>query len=152
MSEAQAHALVTEIILEVFRLNGRLLADGDHLVADLGLTSARWQVLGAVALASAPMPVAWIARNMGLTRQAVQRIVTELVEEGILGLTENPHHRRAKLVVLTDRGTKLYRTVETRQVPWAQSLAEGSSPRKLAATLATLRELRERLEPGGMSD
>src|SRR5205814_345438 len=64
MGDARAGGLVTELILEVFRLNGRLLAAGDRLVADLGLTSARWQVLGAIALASSPMPVAWIARNM----------------------------------------------------------------------------------------
>src|ERR1700730_12021253 len=30
----------TELILETFRLNGRLLAAGDALVADAGLTSA----------------------------------------------------------------------------------------------------------------
>jgi hypothetical protein len=40
----------TALILEVFRFNGRLLAAGDKLVANLGLTSARWQVLGAIAL------------------------------------------------------------------------------------------------------
>ncbi|MDH3233798.1 MAG: MarR family transcriptional regulator, partial [Alphaproteobacteria bacterium] len=39
---------VTALILETFRLNGRLLAAGDRLVGDLGLTSARWQVLGAI--------------------------------------------------------------------------------------------------------
>jgi DNA-binding MarR family transcriptional regulator len=146
MTEAQAEALVTELILEVFRLNGRLLADGDRLVADLGLTSARWQVIGAVALAVAPMPVAWIARNMGLTRQAVQRIVNELTAEGTLALADNPHHRRAKLVVLTDRGAKLYRAVEARRIPWAETLTEGQSPRMLATALAALRGLRERLE------
>jgi hypothetical protein len=56
---------MTELILETFRLNGRLLAAGDALVADVGLTSARWQVLGAIALAPVPQPVAHIARNMG---------------------------------------------------------------------------------------
>src|ERR1700704_2902386 len=84
MKDERMDGLVTELILEVFRLNGRLLVAGDRLVADLGLTSARWQVLGAVALAAAPMPVAWIARNMGLTRQAVQRIVNELIADGTL--------------------------------------------------------------------
>ena len=142
----RAEARVTELILEVFRLNGLLLAAGDRLVADLGLTSARWQVLGAVALASSPMPVAWIARNMGLTRQAVQRIVNELSGEGVLAFDDNPHHRRAKLVVLTDRGVKLYRAVEARRAPWAKALAEGQAPRALTAALTTLRELRETLE------
>ena len=37
---AEAIAL-TELILETFRLNGCLLAAGDRLTADLGLTSAR---------------------------------------------------------------------------------------------------------------
>ena len=40
---------VTQLILDVFRLNGRLLIAGDRLVGELGLTSARWQVLGAIA-------------------------------------------------------------------------------------------------------
>jgi hypothetical protein len=39
---------ITDLILETFRLNGELLTAGDRLVADLSLTSARWQVLGAV--------------------------------------------------------------------------------------------------------
>jgi DNA-binding MarR family transcriptional regulator len=146
MSDERARDLLTELILEVFRLNGRLLAAGDRLVGDLGLTSARWQVLGAIALAAAPMPVAWIARNMGLTRQAVQRIVNELIGEGVLALATNPHHRRAKLVVLTDRGARLYQTIEKRQLPWASALAEGLSPRTVASAVATLRALRERLE------
>ena len=60
---------VTALILEVFRLNGRLLAAGDRLVAKLGLTSARWQVLGAIALSPSAEPVARLARNMGLHRQ-----------------------------------------------------------------------------------
>ena len=38
--------VITDLILETFRLNGQLLAAGDALVSDVGLTSARWQVLG----------------------------------------------------------------------------------------------------------
>jgi len=146
MSDERERDLLTELILEVFRLNGRLLAAGDRLVGDLGLTSARWQVLGAIALAAAPMPVAWIARNMGLTRQAVQRIVNELIGEGVLALAANPHHRRAKLVVLTDRGARLHQTIEKRRLPWAGALAEGLPPRTIASAATTLRALRERLE------
>jgi len=40
---------MTNLILEIFRVNGLLLAAGDRLTRDLGLTSARWQVLGALA-------------------------------------------------------------------------------------------------------
>ncbi len=79
-SVGEADAL-TSLILEVFRLNGCLISAGDDLVSDLGLTSARWQVLGAMALAPAAETVARLARSMGLRRQGVQRIVNELAAE-----------------------------------------------------------------------
>src|SRR6266542_6797188 len=94
----QGQAL-TSLILQIFTLNGRLLTAGDRLAGPVGLTSARWQVLGAIALAASPQPVANLARNMGLTRQAVQRTVNELSAEGFVGFDANPHHQRAKLVV-----------------------------------------------------
>ena len=137
--------LVTELILEAFRLDGRLLASGDALVADLGLTSARWQALGMVA-ASVPLPVAHIARNMGLTRQAVQRLVNEMARDGLVRLAPNPHHRRARLVILTPRGRKAYDAAMQRQRPWAENLAAGLDPSAIAGATATLRALRRRLE------
>jgi len=44
----------TELILSAFRANGLLLDAGDMLSVDEGLTSARWQVLGAIALVLSP--------------------------------------------------------------------------------------------------
>lgn len=139
-------AAVTELILETFRLNGRLLAAGDALVRDLGLTSARWQVMGAVAMSPLPLPVAHIARNMGLSRQNVQRIANELAAQDVIRFAPNPHHQRAKLVLLTERGRALYAAAATRQLPWATALAEGLSPPAIDAATELLRILRRRLE------
>ncbi len=52
------------------------------MVAHLGLTSAWWQVLAALRYSPVPLTVAAIARAMGLTRQAVQRIVDLLAQQG----------------------------------------------------------------------
>src|ERR1700751_4013808 len=95
---------ITDLVLETFRLNGSLLASGDALVADLGLTSARWQVLGAAALAPGPLSVGQVARNMGLARQAVQRLANEMAADGLVRFAPNPHHQRPKLVLLTAAG------------------------------------------------
>jgi DNA-binding MarR family transcriptional regulator len=116
---------LTNLILEVFRLNGRLLVSGDRLIAGLGLTSARWQVLGAIHLAEAPQPVSWLARSMGLNRQGVQRVVNELETQGLVEFKPNPHHRRAHLVVLTKKGKSAYSAAERRQIPWVNALAKG---------------------------
>ena len=135
----------TGLVLDVFRLNGDLLAAGDALVLDLGLTSARWQVLGAVALSPVPLPVAHIARNMGLTRQAVQRVVDEMRAEGFLSLGPNPHHRRASLVTMTARGTAAYRAAGERQERWAEALVADLPPEAIEAAGALLREMQRRL-------
>jgi DNA-binding MarR family transcriptional regulator len=138
-------AAITDLILTVFRLNGRLLAAGDALVADIGLTSARWQVLGAVALAPVPQPVAHIARNIGLARQSVQRIVDVLVAEGVLRLESNPHHARARLVQLTETGVALHAAASVRQGPWSSALAEGLDIDAICEATALLHTLETRL-------
>ena len=136
----------TGLIIEVFRLNGDLLAAGDTLVGDLGLTSARWQVLGAIALSPVPLPVAHIARNMGLTRQAVQRVVDDMRVDGLVGLEPNPHHRRAMLVVMTDAGDAAYRAACERQERWADALANGLPAESFEAASGLLREMQRRLD------
>lgn len=136
---------LTDLILETFRLNGRLLVAGDALVADVGLTSARWQVLGAMALSPVPLPVAHIARNMGLTRQAVQRLVNEMERDGLVRFGANPHHQRAKLVLCTPRGQAAYEAAMKRQRPWASSLVDGLGGKQIEAAAATLRAIRQRL-------
>ena len=137
---------LTDLVLAVFRVNGRLLTAGDRLVADLGLTSARWQVLGAIALSPSLQPVAWLARNMGLNRQGVQRIVNEMREDGLVELRPNPHHRRAHLVALTKRGEEAFASASRLQAPWANALAKGIGAEEFAKTRRLLATLCERLD------
>jgi DNA-binding MarR family transcriptional regulator len=85
-----------------------LLAAGDLLAAEEGLTSARWQVLGAISLAERPLTVPQIARRMGLTRQSVHPTVARLVHDGLLELVPNADHRRSQLVSLTEDGRAKY--------------------------------------------
>ena len=143
---ARLRRSLTDLILDVFRLNGALLASGDALVGDLGLTSARWQVLGAIALSPVPLPVAHLARNMGLTRQAVQRSVDEMRDDGLVRLDPNPHHKRAMLVAMTERGETAYRAAIERQEVWADALADGLSPDSVEAAGLLLRQLQRRLD------
>jgi DNA-binding MarR family transcriptional regulator len=137
---------VSELIVTIFRLNGRLLAAGDRLVETLGLTSARWQVLGAVALSSVPEPVARLARNMGLNRQGVQRIVGDLVADGFIELRENPHHRSAKLVVMSSKGRAAYEAALLMQAPWVNMLGEGIDAEQIRNAKNVLNLLKRRLD------
>lgn len=139
--------LRTELLLATFRANGALLAGGDDLVADLGLTSARWQVIGAVAIAGRPITVAQAARRMGLSRQAVQRVANDLAEAGFIAFVDNPDHKRSKLIALTPRGEAAYAEADRRQLAWSRRLLEGFDEARVAAALAVLRALEERARP-----
>jgi DNA-binding MarR family transcriptional regulator len=103
-------------------------------------------VLGAIALSPVPLPVAHLARNMGLTRQAVQRSADEMLSHGLVRLDPNPHHRRAMLVTMTERGESAYRAASERQGRWADVLAAGQSPEDIEAASLLMRELQRRLE------
>ncbi|MCP3144911.1 MarR family winged helix-turn-helix transcriptional regulator [Pyxidicoccus xibeiensis] len=137
-------ALFTELVLEVFRVNGLVLEAGDRLTEPVGLSSARWQILGVVD--HEPAPVANVARLMGLTRQSVQQTADALERDGFVEYVENPHHRRAKLIAMTEKGREALRKVEARHATWANRTGAAIDSRALQAALEGLREVRKRLE------
>ena len=137
---------LTDLILTMFRANNLTLTWGDRLVAPFGLTSARWQILGAIVLSQRTEPVAWIARDLGANRQNVQRIVNDLHKEGLVEFQPNPHHRRAHLVVLTDKGRHAYEAAIGTYYPKANALAEGLSLEEIRTAHRVMATLRDRLE------
>ena len=145
MKRTAAADALTQLILEVFRINGDLLAEGDRLTKPLGQTSARWQILGA--LRNGPQPVAAIARDMGLARQSVQRTADVLEDQGLAEYAPNPAHRRAKLVRLTTHGEDVLGEISRRQVAWTNRLARAiGSEAEIRQALDVLRKLRGELE------
>jgi len=144
MERSSKGNVVTELILETFRLNGQLLEAGDRLTAPLGLTSARWQILGAIETEGRPLTVAQIGRRMGLSRQAVQRVVNDLDRLGFVSLEENPDHKRARLVVLTPSCVETLSRLDEIQVRWVNELSDGTSETVLKRTVKLMIEIRER--------
>jgi DNA-binding MarR family transcriptional regulator len=137
---------LSNAMLDLFRIAGLLTTAGDRLVARLGLTSARWQILGAIAHAERPQPVAWLARDLGANRQNVQRIVNDLHKEGLIAFEVNPHHRRAQLVLLTEKGRRTFDAAMELQAPWVNDLANGLSVKEIETVHRVLTALRKKLE------
>ena len=144
MPRTPAGETFTDLVLEVFRLNGRLLAAGDDLSKPVGLTSARWQVMGAIE--EQGRSAAQVGRKMGLTRQNVQRLADALEREGMVFYAPNPDHQRAKLICLTERGKKALEKVERHQVAWANRMASNVSHPEMKTALEVLKKLRSAVE------
>ena len=67
-------------------------------------------------------------------------------KDRLVRFAPNPHHQRAKFVLMTDRGKRAFRSAMAKQRRWAGSLAEGMASDSLADAARVLRELRQKLE------
>ena len=146
MNDLKKADVFTEIVLEIFKLSGLLVVEGDRLTKPLGLTSARWKVLGALSLADESMTVASIARTMGQTRQGVQRIADEMEKEGIVRYKDNPNHKRAKLLTLTSKGKAVFEQLTTIQYPWAEEKSKPIDLKNMETTLCILKGMTKQFE------
>ena len=126
---------LTALALPAFELSGEFLEAAAVITAPHELTPARWQVLGAVL--EEPLPVAEIARRVGLTRQSVQRVANDVVAQGSARWRPNPERRRQNLLVLTDKGRRAIAALTAEQHTWADAVGREIGEKDLK-TLATL--------------
>ena len=115
-----AGQILTGLVIPVIRLEGQFSRAGEAIAASGGQTLARWLTLEMVAGQTAT--VAQVARNLGLTRQSVQRIADLLARDGLTEYLDNPAHQTSKLVRMTPRGRQTLRTIQAAQREWANSV------------------------------
>jgi DNA-binding MarR family transcriptional regulator len=136
--------VLTDVVMRTFRLYGGLLEAAEVMTKPVGLTAAWWQVLGAVL--RQPLSVSGIAREMGLTRQSVQRIADLLVDKGLAEYVPNPAHRRAKLFQPTAAGYEAIGNLREAQHAWANRISATVDPDELRTTLDVMTRLVKALD------
>jgi DNA-binding MarR family transcriptional regulator len=94
--------IIPLLIADIYELAGQFRAWGETVAAAAGQSQARWQVLSAASGAALTVPQ--IARRLGVTRQAVQRVADLLVADGLARLTDNPDHKTSPHLLLTEEG------------------------------------------------
>jgi DNA-binding MarR family transcriptional regulator len=135
-SEGEAFAMLA---IRVMMTAGYLTEAGDALTKPLGQSSARWQVLAGAA--KGDMSVAQIARALGVSRQAVQRLADLLEADGLARYVENPAHLRAKLLALTPGGRATLDAIRARQTVWANALGAEFTTTELLQAKQTIDKL-----------
>jgi DNA-binding MarR family transcriptional regulator len=116
MSRSKSDQL-TDLVLTVFRLHGVLTDWGDAFASVEGLSTARWQMLGAVALVNQPLTAPQIAARMGKQLNA-------LVQEGLMEAHPNPMHKRSSLYDLTPHGRAAFDAIDAR---WNSHAAQAAA-------------------------
>ena len=125
--------LLSALAKTVFHLNGQFLAIGEELARPAGMTAARWLVLSTVL--ERPLTVADIAREIGVTRQSVQRIADVLVHRGLAEHQPNPAHRRANLLAPTPAGRAAIKRIAPEHALFAGRLADEHTMKGLERAL-----------------
>lgn len=102
MEAADAYRL---LIADVYELAATSRRTSEHIAGRLDQTVARWHVLSV--LSAGPLTVATAARRLGLARQSVHRVVTELLAEGLVTSSPNPDHKGSPLMSTTPAGDRV---------------------------------------------
>ena len=76
----------------------------------------------------------------------MQRIVNDLEKEGLVSFETNPHHRRAQLVVLTDKGRQTYDAALRLQGPWVNGLSDDLAIKDIETAHSVILALRQKLD------
>lgn len=106
MTRAESYRL---LVADVYELAGVSRGSSEQIAAEQGQTVARWHVMSVLSDQAFTVPA--IARRLGLTRQSVQRVADELVDEGVVKRSGNPDHQRSPLLALTTEGRETLRKI-----------------------------------------
>ena len=134
---------LSEFSIAVFTINGLLMRSGEEVTKPLGHSSARWQVLGRAG--HKPQTVARMARDIGNSRQSVQRIAHALVREGLATYIPDTSDKRAPLLQLTPRGSQILNTIHEKDAQWSAELMTKLDAAKLTKATQLLAEISSEL-------
>jgi DNA-binding MarR family transcriptional regulator len=136
-----------EMIDEILRMSGRIRSVFGDVSAGTGLSAMETTVLTAVAESRYPPTVPQIGRSLGHPRQVIQRAVNALVEAGLLDTSDNPEHKRARLLTPTAAGLRVKREADARANKIAELLLkemDGDLCREITRDLRQARAIIER--------
>jgi DNA-binding MarR family transcriptional regulator len=131
--------------IEIFM--GRSMRNFMHFAKDNGLSMS--QIGALIHIKKASCGVSRISDDLGVTHAATSQMLERLVQQGLILRSEDTHDRRAKQIVLTEKGQHTLRACLLARQDWlerlANTLSEGEK-RKVMDGLAILIEKSEHLE------
>jgi DNA-binding MarR family transcriptional regulator len=95
---------------------------------------------------SGPQTVPQMARARPVSRQYIQSLVNELIEEDYVEFQENPAHKKSSLVLLTPKGKEFFDSMVQKEVKLWSRLKLDIPEKDLHAAASVLRSVRELFE------
>ena len=90
--------------------------------------------------------VSEIGDEMGITSAAASQMIDRMVQQGLVSRSEDPHDRRLKRIVLTEKGQQMLNIGIRARQRWLEELGELLTPEEQEQVGAVLRLLIEKAE------
>ena len=140
--------VIADLMLEVAQFFFRLRAVGQKTGFNTNWGASAFGFMRSLAL-SGPLTVPQIARMRPTSRQRMQRLADELAREGLVEFTDNPRHRRSKLVRLTRKGNARYRELSARLLEIASTMGADLSESDIRNATEIVRQLSDDAKGAG---
>jgi len=134
-----------ECVWLIRRLFRAMATRADQYLAETGLSAADRAVMEFL-YESDPLSVPEIARRYEVSRQHIQVTVNALLEKGLLRTSDNPSHKRSRLIQLSSRGHDSFEEIRHNESAVIQELFADISTKSLATTKTTLASLLQQLQ------
>jgi len=138
---------IHDLFREIFQLHGALARIMDRVHEQAGLSTPQLKIMRTLGR-EGPATVPDIAALLGVSRQFVQTVCNELHGRNFLGFSNNPRHKRSRLVNLTDQGRAAFHQARKNEHAFIERAMPGLNPVRVADTcelLATIRKAVQQL-------
>ncbi len=137
---------LTDLIRAVIRMNATVQKSGTRITLGMGITNVRWQTLAELFALSKRVTVSELARYMGLTQQAVQRLTDDMARDGLVEFAENPSDARAMHLLVTETGRATYHDTLEREWQWTNAIAEDFDAEQIQSAVALLKAITQKMK------
>jgi DNA-binding MarR family transcriptional regulator len=144
-NKTPASNALTDLIRTVIRMNATVQKSGTRLLRDTGITNARWQLLSELVALEQRVTVSELARHMGVSRQAIQRLADDMASDDLVEFVKNPGDARAMHLLLTEAGKATYHEAQECEWQWTNAIAADFDAKQIASAVALLENITEKM-------
>jgi DNA-binding MarR family transcriptional regulator len=135
---------IEALLNEVRLLYHCIVQVGEQLHVDESVSLGMRAVLEYL-LRNGPTTVPDIARSRSVTRQHIQILANDLLDQNLVVLEDNPLHKRSSLVTLTKEGHRIIQRMRKRENQLFNATKFGVKRNELKTATKTLEEVRNAL-------
>jgi DNA-binding MarR family transcriptional regulator len=118
-----AGKVMEELIIAILRNFFLLRAVGKQTGTVTSWGGGYWGLLRSLKLEGA-QTVPQLARSRSVSRQHIQKLANEMLQDGVIELVDNPAHKRSKLLHLTPKGEIILQELSAKIALDAENLAQ----------------------------